>query len=204
MTPTEFTVAEKSKSGKTPPAAWLFFQRWMANPLSMGSVTPSSPALCKLIRQNLVCGPDQVIVEFGGGTGAITRALLESGIPGDRIYSFEIDDHLARFLRGHYPDVNVVHDDCRKAADILGPALVGKVGTVVIGIPMLNLPMRAQKEVVDACFRILPEGGRFVLYTYGLVSPLNQRALGVKGKRLGFTPLNVPPASVWGYWKAKP
>lgn len=202
MTPTEFTVAEKSKSGKTPPAAWLFFQRWMANPLSMGSVTPSSPALCKLIRQNLVCGPDQVIVEFGGGTGAITRALLESGIPGDRIYSFEIDDHLARFLRGHYPDVNVIHDDCRKVAEILGPNLVGKVGTVVIGIPMLNMPMKVQQEVVEACFSVLPEGSRFILYTYTIGSPLNQKALGIKGKRLGFTPRNIPPASVWGYWKA--
>ncbi len=202
MTPTEITVAEKEKSGKTPPAAWLFFQRWMANPLSMGSVTPSSGALCKLIRQHVVCAKDQVVVEFGGGTGAITKSLLQSGIPGERIFTFEIDDHLSHYLRGHYPDVNVVHADCRKAPDVLGPNLVGKVGTVVIGIPMLNLPMRVQKEVVEACFKILPEGGRFILYTYGVGSPLNQRTLGLKGKRLGFTPLNVPPASVWGYWKA--
>lgn len=202
MTPTEITVADKSKSGKTPPAAWLFFQRWMANPLSMGSITPSSGALRKLVRQNLICGPDQVVVEFGGGTGAITRALLEAGIPGDRIYSFEIDNHLARYLRGHYPDVNVIHDDCRKVAQLLGPDLIGKVGTVVIGIPMLNLPLRFQKEVVEACFEVLPPGGRFINYTYTVGSPLNQRALGIKGKRLGFTAMNVPPASVWGYWKA--
>ncbi len=202
MTPTEITVAEKTKSGRTPPAAWLFFQRWMANPLSMGSVTPSSGALRRLVRENLVCGPDQVVVEFGGGTGAITRALLEAGIPGERIYSFEIDNHLAGYLRGHYPDVNVIHDDCRKAAQRLGPGLVGKVGTVVIGIPMLTLPMAVQKEVVEAAFSVLPPGGRFILYTYTLGSPLNRKALGLTGRRLGFTPMNIPPASVWGYWRA--
>lgn len=202
MTPTEFSVAEESKSGKSPPAAWLFFQRWLANPLSVGSITPSSRGLRKLVSDNIVCGPDQVVVEFGGGTGPITRAILEAGVPGERIYSFEIDDHLAHYLRGHYPDVNVVHGDCRNVAETLGPDLVGKVGTVVIGIPMITLPLSVQKEVVEATFRVLPPGGRFILFTYTLTSPLNQKALGLKGKRLGFTPKNVPPAHLWGYWKA--
>lgn len=202
MNPTEFTVAEKAKGRKTLPAAMLFFQRWIANPLSMGSITPSAPALCKLIAKHTLCEPGQVVVEFGGGTGAITKALLDKGLPGERIYSFEIDDHLAHFLRGHYPDVTVVNEDCRKVADVLGPDLVGKVGTVVIGIPMLNLSASMQQDVVDACFSVLPEGGRFILYTYTLVSPLNQKRLGIKGKRLGFTTMNVPPASVWGYTKA--
>ena len=167
----------------------------------MGSITPSSFALRKLVRENLVCGPDQVVVEFGGGTGAITRALLEAGIPGDRVYSFELDNHLARYLRGVYPDINVVNDDCRKAAALLGPEIVGKVGTVVIGIPTATLPLPVQREVVDAAFSIMPKGSRFLLYTYMLNSSLNMKALNIKGKRLDWTPLNVPPASLWGYWR---
>jgi len=202
MNPTEITVADKAKSRKSPPAAWLFFQRWMANPLSMGSITPSSAALRKEIRKNLSIAPDEVVAEFGGGTGAITRALLEAGIPGDRIYAFEIDKELATFLHGSFPDVNVINGDCRGIARVLGPDLVGKVGSVVIGIPMVTLPLEMQREIVEASFSVMPEGRPFLLYTYMIHSPLNQKALGLKGKRVGFTWKNVPPASVWAYWKA--
>jgi len=202
MTPTDFSVAEKAKNGKTPPAAWVFFQRWMANPLSVGSITPSGPGLRKLIRENLVCGPDEVVVEFGAGTGAITRALLEAGIPGRKVYSFEIDPHFARYVHGVYPDVNLINGDCRKAAETLGPDLVGKVGTVVTGIPMVTLPMSVQREIVEAAFSVMPEGRSFLLYTYMLHSPLNLKELGLKGKRVGFTWQNIPPASVWAYSKA--
>lgn len=202
MTPTEITVAEKAKHGKTPSAAWIFFQRWLANPRAVGSVTPSGPGLKKLIRDHLVCAPDEIVCEFGGGTGAITQAILDAGIPGDRVYSFELDGHLASYLTGVYPDVNVVNGDCRDVAQTIGPNLVGKVATVVIGIPMVTLPMKMQREIVEATFSVMPEGRRFLLYTYMLHSPLNQKALGLKGRRLGWTPKNIPPASVWGYWKA--
>ncbi len=198
---TDLPAAGKAEKAKMPPAAWLFFQRWMANPKSMGSITPSSAALRKLVRENIVCGPDEVVVEFGGGTGAITRALLEAGIPGERVYSFELDNQLARYLRGAFPDINVIADDCRKAAELLGPEIVGRVGTVVICIPTATLPPSVQREVVDAAFSIMPRGNRFILYTYMPKSTLNQKALNIRGKRLDWTPLNVPPASVWGYWR---
>lgn len=202
MNPTDITVAAKGKNRKSPPPAWLFFQRWMANPLSMGSVTPSSGALRREIRKNLSVGPDEIVAEFGGGTGAITKALLEAGIPGERIYSFEIDKELATFLHGSFPDVNVINGDCRGVAGVLGPDLVGKVGSVVIGIPMITLPLQMQREIIEASFSVMPEGRPFLLYTYMVHSPLNQKALGLKGRRVGFTWWNVPPASVWAYWKA--
>lgn len=202
MTPTDISVAEKAKNGKKPAAAWVFFQRWMANPLSMGSIIPSSSGLQRLVRENLICGPDQVVVEFGGGTGAITKAVLEAGVPGERIYSVEIDGELCSYLQRVYPDVNVLHGDCRNIDRMLPDGLVGKVGTIIVGIPMVMLPIDLQKEIVAAIFRVMPAGSRFVLYTYCATSPLDMKALGLKGKRLGWTPRNFPPASLWGYSKA--
>jgi phosphatidylethanolamine/phosphatidyl-N-methylethanolamine N-methyltransferase len=202
MTQSELVV-EKGKGRKAPPAAWVFFQRWLADPLQMGSIIPSSIGLRKLVTKNVTCTPDQVVVEFGGGTGAITRALLEAGVPANRVFSIEIDGDLATFLQQTYPDVNVVHGDCREVEKHIGEDLVGKVGTLVVGIPMVMLPIELQKEIVAAIFRVLPKGGRFLLYTYCATSPLDMKKLGLKGKRLGWTPRNFPPASVWGYSKAE-
>ena len=60
--------------------AGLFFRRWLSNPLQMGSVVPSSPALCRRVAAHAHCAPDEIVVELGAGTGVISRALLDSGL----------------------------------------------------------------------------------------------------------------------------
>lgn len=191
-------------SDTTPSAGWMFFRRWLAAPLSMGSIVPSSARLRQIIARAIVCDDDQVVVEFGGGTGAVTRAILEAGVPPERLWSIEIDPELAAFLGRCYPGVNVVHGDCRNVETFIGPKLVGKVGTVVLGIPMVMLPLNLQRELVAACFRVLTPGRRFLHYTFCATSPLDRSKLGLTGQRLGWTPFNFPPASVWGYAAAPP
>jgi len=66
---------------------------------------------------------------------------------------------------------------------------------------MLVLPLEIQRGVIDTIFRLLPAGGRFLMYTYSLFAPLDGDALGVSGQRLGWTPLNIPPAALWAYRK---
>lgn len=196
-------MSEKIETSPAPLSeSWLFFRRWLADPWAMGSIAPSSSALRRRITREIRREPDEAVVEFGGGTGPITTAMLEAGVPADRLYSFEIDPDLARHLRARCPAVTVIADDCRKAPDLLGEALCGKVGTVVIGIPMITFPLEFQREVLDATFRILRPGGRFLLYSFMPHSPLNRAALGLTGERLGFTLQNLPPASVWGYRRA--
>lgn len=202
MTPTDATADTGGKANKAPPAAWVFFKRWLADPISMASIIPSSPALRKIVSKNIICGPDEVVVEFGGGTGAITKAILEAGVPANRVYSIEIDKELVDFLQQAYPDIHVVHGDARVVDTLIAPTHVGKVGTVIVGIPMVLLPVKLQGEIVDAIFRILPPGRRFLLYTYCATSPLPMEKLGLTGKRLAFTPFNFPFASVWAYERA--
>ena len=182
--------------------SWLFFRRWLADPWAMGSIAPSSRSLRRRITREIRCDEGEVVVEFGGGTGPITAAIIDSGIPAHRLFSFEIDQDLARHLRQRCPTVTVLAEDCRKAPDLLGESLCGKVGTVVIGIPMITFPLAFQREVLDSTFRILRPGGRFLLYSFMPHSPLDRAALGLEGRRLAFTLQNLPPASVWGYWRA--
>jgi phosphatidylethanolamine/phosphatidyl-N-methylethanolamine N-methyltransferase len=193
--------AEAAALPKEPNAAWLFFKRWMARPLQMASITPSSPQLSRLIASEAVFGPDEVVVEFGGGTGAITRALLEHGVPANRLYTVERDPELAPYLRRHFPAVNILEGDVVDVRKMLPPHLVGKVGSVICGIPMILIPTDAQRAIVEEIFAIMPKGRRFYAYTYSARSPLKRKELGIQGERVGFTIANVPPASVWGYWR---
>jgi phosphatidylethanolamine/phosphatidyl-N-methylethanolamine N-methyltransferase len=176
----------------------LFLKRWLANPLQMGSVIPSSPALCRRIAALIACGPDEVVVELGAGTGVISHALLAAGLPPERLVVVEIVRDMAEHLRGALPGVTVIEGDAFDLAHALPARLHGKVGTAICGIPLVMLPLAQQARFVEAVESVAPGKG-FLLYTYCITSPLPNRKLGLTARREAWTPLNIPPASVWRY-----
>lgn len=176
----------------------LFLRRWLANPLQMGSVVPSSPALCRRIAALVTRGEDEVVVELGAGTGVISRALLAAGVPPERLVVVEIVPDMADHLRRVLPGVNVIEGDAFDLARALPRQWHGKVGTAICGIPLVMLPLAQQRRFVDAVESVAPGKG-FLLYTYCITSPLPYRKLGLAARRDAWTPLNLPPASVWRY-----
>lgn len=180
----------------------LFLRRWLANPLQMGSVVPSSPALCRRIAALVRRAEDEVVVELGAGTGVISRALLNAGVPAEKLVVVEIVRDMAEHLRGVLPGVNVIQGDAFELAKALPKAMHGKVGTAICGIPLVMLPLEQQRRFVDAVESVAPGRG-FLLYTYCITSPLPWRKLGLEAVREAWTPLNIPPASVWRYTPAR-
>lgn len=180
----------------------LFFRRWIANPLKVGALLPSSPFLANLTARQVQYGPDDVVVEVGAGTGSITKGLLRAGLPPERLFVVELDADMCIFLRQKLPHVQVIHGDAGKMSDILPSKWHGKVATVVSGIPMITLPFEAQQRLINSWFSVMRPGGLMLQYTYSLVSPIAASKLGLAGARGGMTLLNVPPASVFRYRKA--
>ncbi|HKM61761.1 MAG TPA: methyltransferase domain-containing protein, partial [Acidisphaera sp.] len=119
----------------------MFFRRWLANPLQMGSVVPSSPALCKRIVAQTVRAPDEYVLELGAGTGVISRALLESGVPADRLFVVEIAPAMAAHLRSALPGARVIEGDARRLTELVPADWHGRIGTVICGIPLVLLPL---------------------------------------------------------------
>jgi len=185
------------------PEELLFFRRWIANPLKVGALLPSSPALARVVARNVEMGPDDVVIEVGAGTGSITKGLLASGaIPPERLFVIEIDTDMCTYLRKQLPHVQVIHGDAGRLADIVPSRWHGKVSTVVSGIPMITLPFDAQQRLIRSWFSIMKPGGKMLQYTYSLVSPIPEDKLDLRGRRCGMAFLNVPPASVFAYRKA--
>jgi phosphatidylethanolamine/phosphatidyl-N-methylethanolamine N-methyltransferase len=179
--------------------ARLFFRRWMANPLQMGSVVPSGAALCRHVAAHAHAGPDEAIIELGAGTGVVTRQLLRTAIPPERLLVVEIVPEMARHLRaGLPPATRVIEGDARRLPALIPTEWHGRIGTVVVGIPLVLLPLAEQRRFVDAIEAVAPGRG-FILYTYCLTSPLPCKKLGLTARREAWTPLNLPPASVFRY-----
>ncbi len=178
--------------------AALFFKRWVSNPLQMGSVVPSSPALCRRVARQVRRTPDEAVLELGAGTGVISRALLASGVPPARLLVVEIVPSMAAHLREVLPGVTVIEGDARALPSLIAPEWHGRIGSVVCGIPLVLLKKQEQRRFIDAIEAVAPGRG-FLHYSYCATSPLPARSHALDKRREAWTPLNFPPASVWRY-----
>lgn len=176
----------------------LFFRRWLANPLQMGSIIPSSRALCERIARNVRRNDDEYVLELGAGTGVVSKAMIDHGVPPEKLIVVEIVPDMAEHLRSVLPGVNVICGDAFALKDTIPPEWQNKIGTAICGIPLVMLPLEQQQRFVDAVESVAPGKG-FLLLTYCITSPLPYRKLGLNATRLEWTPLNFPPASVWRY-----
>lgn len=185
---------------------YLFLRRWLRAPLRVASVTPSGFALSQGMASQVDWSRPGVVVELGGGTGTVTRALIAAGGQPGRLVVVERDPEFCRLLRTRFPDVRVLSGDATRIADLMRRAGIEGLNAVVSGLPLLSMRRDAQKAILGQTFEIGGDDALFVQFTYGIGAPVPVRRLrrwGLSGCRAVFTLLNVPPASVWRITKVR-
>ncbi|MBX9621379.1 MAG: hypothetical protein K2X28_05050 [Alphaproteobacteria bacterium] len=177
----------------------LFLSRVLRNPRQLGAVAPSSRHLGALLARHAAVDDHSPIVELGGGSGSLTRALIKTGIEPGRIYVIELDKALALYLKSAFPQVNVIHGNATELGEILPPHIIGKVHRIVSGLPMINMPESVRREILESCFEIMSPNGAYLQYTYSPRSSIKAETYGLSKERIGTIFLNIPPATVWQY-----
>lgn len=186
---------------------WVFFRQWLRAPLTTASVVPSSPRLGKAMAMAL---PPEArrIVELGAGTGAITRELLRYGVRPEHLLVVELNPELHDDLRRSFPLSTVVCGDARALPQLLESADgfgTEGIDAVVSSLGFLSMPPSLVEEILAAAFECLPPRGVLVQFTYGPKCPVSSktlRRLNLKAKRVDFTLMNLPPASVYVFRRA--
>jgi len=77
----------------------VFFGRWLRAPHRIGAVAPSSRFLARAMATQVDLRRPGPVIELGGGTGSVTKALLEAGLPVERLIVVERDVRLYKMLR---------------------------------------------------------------------------------------------------------
>lgn len=179
----------------------LFILKALRNPRQLGAVAPSSRHLGALLARYITLDDESPLIELGGGSGSLTRALIKAGINPAQIYVVELDKELASYLKSAIPQVNVIHGNATELGQILPPEIIGKAQRIVSGLPMINIPEPIRRQILESCFQIMAPGGAFLQYTYSPRSSINAKVYQLDKKRLGTTFLNLPPATIWQYTK---
>ena len=141
-----------------------FGREILDNPRSMGAICPSSPKLARRMA-SLVDHRDGIVVELGGGTGAVTAALLEQGVIPQQLIVVEQSAKLSALLRNRFPEVTVINGDAARLAELLG-AQSGKVAAIVSSLPLRSLERGDVRNILGQLEQVLQEDGLFIQYTY--------------------------------------
>jgi phosphatidylethanolamine/phosphatidyl-N-methylethanolamine N-methyltransferase len=177
-----------------------FLKALLTRPKVIGAVIPSSPTLARAMARQIdpKRGP---VLEIGPGTGVISEALLQRGVPPDQLVLVEYDEELAQHLASRFPHIQVIQGD----AFDLDHALRGHdsmpFGAIVSSLPLLNHPMAKRLAFMESVTRRLAPASPLIQFSYGAHAPVVPPP-GFAVVRAAQVWANIPPAKVWVYRKA--
>lgn len=175
----------------------LFMGQLLRKPHQVVALAPSSRFLCAEMVAEIdpQGGP---VIELGAGTGNITQALLDTGLPADQLHSIEMNAEFCDRLRTRFPGLHV-H---QMSAGDCGTLPVERVQAVVSGLPLLSMPLGLQRDILRGTFQRVTPGGSYVQFTYGPKPPVARpvrEELGLDWTVSRKIWWNMPPARVYRF-----
>ena len=172
-----------------------FIRAFITNPLATGSVLPSSKALSNEMASHINQTDNGIIIELGAGTGAVTEALLQSGVNPSNLIVIEYSKDMVKKLNKRFPDIQIIEGDAADLKKLL--VLETKmISAVISSLPLKSLPKSLTFTILDQISQILPEGGKYIQYTYGFGKSGHNKLDNFNIKCSKRIWQNLPPASV--------
>ncbi|GME32332.1 methyltransferase [Pantoea agglomerans] len=165
-----------------------FVHQFIRNPRKMGSITPSSEALCRTMITSVKWPEALRIAELGAGDGVLTRQILAQMTPDAKLDAFEICTTLADKL-------TALEDPRMTVRTCSAEYLNGNYDVIFSGLPLLSLPPELREAILRAVYNALGPDGVFVQFQYtSLTQPDLSRYFTWERQRVL---KNVPPAWVY-------
>ncbi|HUS91978.1 MAG TPA: methyltransferase domain-containing protein [Phycisphaerae bacterium] len=183
------------------PILWQFLR----HPRQIGAIAASSSALSRRVVSDIDLGSASLILEYGPGTGALTKRILERKSPSALFCAIESNERLAERFRRRFPEVTLFRETVENVVGIIDDLPKTKVDCIVSGLPWASFDDDLQDRLLDATHSVLREGGTFVTFAYltGLMLRSGKqfrRKLHRRFSRVSRSPVvwwNLPPAIVY-------
>jgi len=169
-----------------------FLLEYLRKPQVIGAVAPSSRFLAAKMLKPVDFSKARTIVELGAGTGVFTKEIIKRMHRDAELHVFEINPTFLPRLQALEQDGVRVLD---KPAEQLSMH-VRRADVIISALPLMTFPDKTVNKILAEVKKSLKPGGQYIQFQYGLKSKavLERHFSEVK---LGFTPLNVPPAFVY-------
>lgn len=178
-----------------------FIKTWFDKPLVTGAISPSSPALSKMMARYVDPRSEGPIVELGPGTGPVTQALIERGIAEERLILVEYDPHFCALLAQKFPKATIIQGDAYNFFE--STKAIQGAAAIVSSLPLFTKAEEKRITLVETALEKAAPHAPFIQFTYAVMSPLPLDEARVEAHVSPRVWLNVPPARVWVYRSAR-
>ncbi len=177
---------------------FIFLNTFLKNPKQIGSITPSSRFLKNSMLKNINFRKAKYIVEYGAGTGILTREILAKTRKDAIIFCFEVNKKLYKYLKNSFndPRLFIINDSAENIKKYLESYNIPEIDYILSSLPFSNLSRQKKVRIITATLEVLNNSGKFILYRY---SNNFKQYLQYYFRKIStiFVPLNLPPTFVY-------
>ena len=181
-----------------------FFKGVLRHPLKTGAIAPSSHYLANEMLKHWPQEKGQLVVEFGTGTGAITKKINER-LEGQQFLGFELNRDFIDLLQKKWPHLDICPRSAADLMDELEKRQLEAADLIVSGLPWAFFPDHLQNAILAATAQGLAPNGVFSTFAYVHALRLKQARSFSEKLNLHFDKVqtskviwrNLPPAIIY-------
>ncbi len=178
-------------------------REFLRSPSLVGSAFPASRYLIRSLLAPVDWSSVRLVVEYGPGTGPITRAALARMRPDSQLLAIDISEGFTRYLHQTVDDPRLiaVSDSAEEVEPLLAAFGLGRPDVIVTGLPFSTLEPAVATRIADASVAALAGRGCFLAYQ------MRRSIEALLGPRFGEVRharewRNLPPCHL--YWATHP
>ena len=133
---------------------------------NVASITPTSSAGVRRVCSKIDFNRENVIVEYGPGTGVFTKYLLQKMGGNSRLILIELNKSFNSILSKSFrdPRVTLVNDSAENVLNTLRSYQESNADYILSGIPFSFLDPDLKHRILYNTHRALRKGGKFLVY----------------------------------------
>ncbi len=182
---------------------FTFLKALALNPGATGAILPSSKYLARTMAAYVQFTSESLVVELGAGTGVMTAAMIQAGVPPQQIVAVEYAPQLAKKLKERFPEIEVIEGNAAYLQHFLKDKPQA-ITTIISGLPLRSLPKNVSQAILEQIPLVLAENGRYIQFTYDIRSNSLSCPQTCDLEDTTIVWRNIPPAKVDVFVKTQP
>jgi len=132
------------------------------------SLVPSSRFLTSAMLAPLPLARARCVVEFGSGTGVMTRALLKHLPAAATLICFEVNPRFCAYLRENFsgPRLVLIAASAECLPEVLAVRGLGPVDAALSSLGLTSMPSRTREAILEGLIGSLGPGGVLTQFQY--------------------------------------
>ncbi len=143
-----------------------FLAAFLRSPAQVSALFPTNPEIGRAMVRGLDLQRAHAVVEFGPGTGAITKTVLEVIGDSTTFFAVELNEQIAKRFAKNFPQVPLFQGDAADIARFTTEIGASHLDAVITALPWTTIPKKVRARILDETVRLLRPGGAFTWVTY--------------------------------------